>query len=103
MIDRNSNAFIAACDAFNAAPICPDLGAEIALAEAIAAWEKALWQPIETAPPNTRIVASGYQRPTSTVAGYWWSHDDFTSYSGEPITFSHATRWRLWPTPPEEV
>lgn len=45
-IDTQSPAFIAACDAFNKALQCPEYGAEIALAEAIAAWEASRPKPV---------------------------------------------------------
>ena len=98
-MDRTHPAFIAACEAFNNAPQCP----ELALAEAIAAYEKALWQPIETAPAFTRMIVSGYQRQTGTVAGYWWTEQEETDDHGRPVHHPDATLWRPWPTPPEEV
>ena len=75
MIDRTSPAFIAACEAFNSAPQCPELGAEIALAEAIAAYEKArpklptITGLPETLPDGTRIVGWRWGVP---VAGEWY-------------------------------
>lgn len=70
---------------------------------AVHTYAEALWQPIETAPPNTRIIASGYQPPTGTVAGYWWTEEDWTDDAGKPMLHPSAARWHPWPTPPEEV
>ena len=118
MTDRTSPAFIAACDAFNNAPQCPELGAEIALAEAIAAYEKAQWQPIETAPKDgTPVLLRGQWAgeiggpgDTGTFIGYY--DDGRTDYPGFDwnivggsyyTAWCRPTHWRPLPTPPEEV
>lgn len=99
MIDTKSPAFIAACDAFNNAPQCPELGAEIALAEGIAAYEKALWQPIETAPPRNvwlfypAIVTGAYGKTRMPYMVRYGRNGDIPR---------KPTHWREF-TPPEEV
>ena len=102
MIDRQSPAFIAACEAFNSAPQCPELGAEIALAEGIAAYENALWRSVDTdpPPPNQEVltkmkhgfISGRYDPEDHTFGKYYWRDMDW-----------FATLWRPLPTPPEDV
>lgn len=100
MIDTQSPAFIAACEAFNAAPICPDLGAEIALAEGIAAYERGVWQPMATAPQTREIEVYCPAReglPPMISLCQWHPDAGFTV-----CEIRHPTHWREH-NPPEEV
>ena len=105
MTDTKSPAFTAACDAFNNAPQCPELGAEIALAEAIAAYNRALWQPIETAPHKTDVLMTWVHTMTGArwyEAG-WASGGERVGCTSSKWFHGRATHWRPLPTPPEEV
>lgn len=120
-IDRTSPAFLAACEAFNSAPQCPELGAEIALAEALAAWEKARepeWQPIETAPTDgTRVLLRGQWageiagpgRVGTFVGAHTGGHTDHPGFDWDVdggdcyAAWCKPTHWRPLPTPPETV
>lgn len=123
MIDRNSPAFIAACDAFNAAYDDDALAGEIITA-ILEAYEKALWQPIETAPTGGEYesgprIWARVRADHDRYPGRWFEvwHEGFSQttngklldlgwalYPGQGgMPESTFDIWRPLPTPPEEV
>ena len=58
------------------------------------------WQDIATAPPMSRVLVAGWQKPRHGVVGYWWFYEDETTNAGRPFEHTNATMWRPWPAPP---
>ncbi|HAH10952.1 MAG TPA: hypothetical protein DCL48_12725, partial [Alphaproteobacteria bacterium] len=59
------------------------------------------WRTIDQCPPHSRIIASGWQKPSRTVKGYWWVHEDVADEKGRPIDRPHAMYFRLLPERPD--
>lgn len=100
-IDTQSAAFKAACNAFRLAMQSKFSATDEALAGAIAAWEKAQWQPIETAPKDgTWFLAREADDHLFTAA--YHSEGYFMVKCGQPVvSVPEPTHWRPLPTPPE--
>ena len=46
-----------------------------------------------------RVFVAGYTKPTDTVAGYWWWHED-NIIDGKPVDHPNATHWIPIQLPP---
>lgn len=50
------------------------------------------WHDISTAPDLERVMVSGWQEPSGSVAGYWWWHED-ACHGGVALDHPNATHW----------
>ncbi|HQT65951.1 MAG TPA: hypothetical protein PLO16_15740 [Acidocella sp.] len=52
------------------------------------------WQPIESAPELDRIWVCGWQKPSGSVIGYWWWHED-VCVNSRALEHPEATHWAV--------
>jgi len=71
--------------------------------QVLEAAEAAAWEAIESAPSLERVIVSGIQPRSGTVAAYRWYHEDMTDEHGVPMNYPKADLFRLIPQPPKET
>lgn len=65
--------------------------------------ERHVWRDISTAPALERVFVAGWQPPSGTMRGYWWTSEDVTDEHGVPMAHPSVLKWQPIPLAPQDA